>query len=55
MTCRSDSLVYSQEVDDDDNLHILGQFDSAIKDLYTYKGDSYVIQGGLYVLVATCY
>ncbi len=52
MTCRSGSL-YSQEVDDEDNLSPLGQFDSAVKDLYAYKGDSYVI-GGTYVLFAAC-
>ncbi len=52
MTCRYS--LYSQEVDDEDNLSLLGQFDSAVKDLYTYKGDSYVIGEGTYVLFAAC-
>ena len=43
--------MYSQEVDDEDNQSLLGQFNSAVKDLSTYKGDSYVIQGDTYVLV----
>ncbi len=56
MTCRPEWLVYSLEVDDEDNLSRQGQFNSAVKDLSTYKGDSYVIHGDTYVLVLhKCY